>query len=287
MALFALKVGLGAVAAGMLAAAQPAGGAQVKPQRVMSLNACTDQLVLALLPLQRISSVTYLAQGAAVTPQLRAKAGQARVNHGLAEEVLAQKPDLVIGGPFTAPEARRLIASSGAPLLDVEAADNIEAIRTSTRKVAAALGEAERGEALIRAMDAQLAQLARTAPAPRILTAGWDGSGRAPGRQSLFNEMLTLAGGVNLAAGEGSFESSMDMEQLLAARPKPELLLYTLPDAGAPTLQTLSVRHPALARAFERRLAVPSYQCGTPDAPLQVLALRRAMQNAVRPEAAR
>ncbi len=255
--------------------------APAKPQRVMSLNGCTDQLVLMLLPPERIVSVSYLAEKQAMTPELKRRASHMRVNHGLAEEVLQQKPDLILTSPFSARPAHRLMAKTGAPMVDVMSADSFEDIRRTTRQVAAAVGEVERGEVLIAAMDAKLAELKRTIGARKILAMGWDGSGRVPGKQSLFNDILTAAGGVNLAAGEGSYESSLDLEQLLAANPRPQLLLYAENDATAPTLQTASIQHPVLRRAFTHRLEVPRYGCGTPDAGTQAAALRRAMEQAL------
>ncbi len=249
--------------------------------RVMSMNACTDQLVLLLLPLERIASVTYLAERSAVTPQLAAKARGVRVNHGLAEEMLADRPDLVIAGRFTTPAARRMAQAAGAPLLIVDSADTFDAIRATTRQVAAAAGETERGEALLQRMDATLAALKASAPQRRVTAIAWDGSGRVPGRASLFNEILEAAGGVNLAARPGQFQSSLDLEQLLALTPQPQLLLYGSPDAAQPGLALEAVRHPVLEHAYAgRRLAVPEYACGTPEAANQALALRRQLQSA-------
>ena len=69
------------------------------PQRIMSLNICTDQLLLALAPEKRIASLTFLArekQPLRYWPQ----AARIPVNYGSAEDVLAVRPDLVLTGPF-------------------------------------------------------------------------------------------------------------------------------------------------------------------------------------------
>jgi iron complex transport system substrate-binding protein len=254
------------------------GVAPAKPQRVMSLNACTDQLVLLIAPPERIRSVSYLAARSAATAQLRQLALKTPVNHGLAEEILAQAPDLVIAGPYTSLPAQRLARRSGARVIDIDAADSVEDIRRITRQVAGALGEPARGEALIQRMDAQLAALDRTRPARPMRAIGWNGAGRVPGKHSLFDAILTAAGGVNLGAGGGAFERSLDLEQLLALRPRPDLLLYTAADQTAPTLKTAAVQHPVLRQAYNgRRLAVPDYACGTPQIADQASALRQQM----------
>src|SRR3954464_3322174 len=69
--------------------------AAAPPQRIVSMNLCTDQMALLLAGPQRIVSISFLGADAAESPL----AGMARgiaVNHGLAEEVIAVKPDIVL-----------------------------------------------------------------------------------------------------------------------------------------------------------------------------------------------
>ncbi len=151
-----------------LAAAAPA----TNPARVMSLNLCTDQLLLVLLPRERITSVSFLSlssQNAVFT----AEAAGVPVNYGSLEEVFVQMPDLVIAGTATTPTARGLLSRSRIPLLQVPPAENFDQIRSVTRLVSRAVGEELKGEALIQHMDRTLAELAATTPARRIVVAGW------------------------------------------------------------------------------------------------------------------
>ena len=67
-----------------------------KPRRIVSLNMCTDELVLRLANPEAIASVTWLSQD----PRNANMAEAARripANHGLVEQVLAFRPDLEIG----------------------------------------------------------------------------------------------------------------------------------------------------------------------------------------------
>jgi hypothetical protein len=74
----------------------------------------------------------------------------------------------------------------------------------------------------------------------------------------------------------------MDLEQLLALNPRPDLLLYASADADGPTLQSEAGLHSVIAQAYgRRRIAVPDYLCGTPEAAAQALALRLRMRRAV------
>ena len=207
----------GAALALMSAAAVHAAAA---PQRVMSLNLCTDQLLLDLLPPERITSITYLARSRDKAFHW-AEAERVPINHGLAEEVLAQHPDLVLAGTYTTTAARMLLRKVGVAVLEVPTANNFEQIRQITRQVATALGESEAGEKLLTAMDATLRTLSASRPSQVIRVAGWSGGGSVPGKGTLFDAILTAAGGVNVAASmSGMRGGSFDIEELLAARPR-------------------------------------------------------------------
>lgn len=88
-----------------LAAAQPA------PQRIASMNVCTDQLLLLLVAPARIVSLSALAQNPSYS-NLATLATAFPTNRGQADELLAAQPDLVLtslfSGTFTAQVLQRL-----------------------------------------------------------------------------------------------------------------------------------------------------------------------------------
>jgi hypothetical protein len=85
------------VCAALLAVAAPA---FAKPQRVVSINMCMDELVLRLADRDAIASVTWLSQDPRNANMAEAAKGLP-ANNGLAEEALSFHPDLVLAGPFT------------------------------------------------------------------------------------------------------------------------------------------------------------------------------------------
>jgi iron complex transport system substrate-binding protein len=203
---------------GAAAVAQVVPRPAANPLRVMSLNLCTDQLVLALLPPHRIASVNERARDRG-SSLMAAAARQVAINHGLAEEVLRARPDLVIAGSFTTPATRALLKRLGWPLLEVAPADTVAQVRAATRQVARAVGEVARGEQLLAHMDTQLAELARH-PGPPLRVAAWDGSGFAAGPGSLYDTVLRLAAAINVAADPALARSGApDTELLLAKAP--------------------------------------------------------------------
>ena len=252
----------------------------------MSMNLCTDALVLSLMPPERIASVSYLSR-ASSNSALSGLARRVGVNYGTAEEVLAQKPDLVIAGASSTAATRTLLQRIGAPLIEVPAATDFDQIRVVTRQVGKAVGERGRAEALIARMDATLADLARTRPERRIAVAGWDGSGAVPGEGTMFDAILTAAGGVNVAAGmHGDSAGSFDLEQLLSVHP--DVLAYGDSSADQPSLRTIAAQHPILRRLYAgRRVVYPEllYGCGIPQSAEAAVALRRALLAATAPKA--
>lgn len=131
------------------------------PQRIMSLNICTDQLLLALVPERRIASVTFMAREQQPL-RLWPMAARIPVNYGSAEEVLAARPDLVLTGPFMPALTRQLLERSGARIVEVPLAEDFDQIAAVTRSVARALGAEARGEVLVAHMREDLRAMAST-----------------------------------------------------------------------------------------------------------------------------
>jgi iron complex transport system substrate-binding protein len=248
-----------------------------KPHRIMSLKICTDELLMDLVPPERIASVTYLSREKAAL-KLWPQAARIAVNHNSAEEVLAARPDLILTDDFTAPAMRALLEKSGARIVEVPSAQTFDQIRTATRLVGRAVGEEVRAEQLIAGMDARLRQLAKTRPARPIRVMGWGGGGFVPGRDTLFNVVLDAAGGTNIAGGD-----FYDVESLIAARP--DVLAYGDDYIDTPSLRSDQNAHPLLLSLFgERRVIYPAalLGCGTPRSADAALALRGALMAAMR-----
>jgi iron complex transport system substrate-binding protein len=264
-------------AAGLTLLACSLARATPAPQRVMSLNACTDVLLLRLLPHERIASVTFLTHESR-DASLRALAAGVGSNRGAAEEVLSVSPDLVLAGQYTTPAARMILARLKVPTLTVAPANNFASIRLITLQVAKALGEEARAQVMLGEMDATLDELARTAPARKLLVAAWDGGGSVPARNSLFDAILTAAGAVNVARSPSDAANQFDVEDLLVA--SPDLLLYGDSAADGPSLRDLQTQHPAIRRRYaSRTIAYPEalYSCGEPGSAAAAVRLRTAL----------
>jgi iron complex transport system substrate-binding protein len=244
----------------------------------MSLKLCTDELLMDLVPKERIASISYLSREAAALRQWP-EAASIPVNHNSIEEVLAVHPDVILIDQFQSPAMRALLARSGARLVEVPDAETFEEIRAATRKVADALEARPRAESLIAQMDKVLGALAAMRPTRPIRVAGWGGGGYVPGRHTLFNAILEAAGGSNIAGEQGGY---YDVEALIAARP--DILVFGDDYIGLPSLRRDQDEHPALLKAVgNRRVVYPSAQfgCGLPESAEAAKDFRAALLRAM------
>jgi iron complex transport system substrate-binding protein len=243
----------------------------------MSLNLCTDLLLLQIAPKSRIASVTFLARDGARALFPGLEAGIA-LNHGSAEDIVQVKPDLILDSQLGAPLTRTMARRVGARVVEVKNADSFEDIRQTVRQVGEAVGEPGRASALIRQMDATLAQLAAHPPTRRLRVVAWSGGSAVPGKGSLTDAIITAAGAVNIAAQPGSAETSFGVEELLAARP--DALLFGGATLGKPSLLSDEGQHRVVRRLYAgRRIAYNdiAHTCGLPQSADAARELRQAL----------
>ena len=221
-------------------AAPAAVQAAAPPQRVASLNLCTDELLLMLADPRQIASVTHLAQQEAETPLWR----QARLyprNDGSLLSAARHRPDLVLTMGGGARDRIRIAQRLGIRTVDLPFAQSLEDVVRSIRTVASALGRHEAGEAAV----ARIVQLRRSAPANVRDTIWLGGGGRTVAAGGLEAQWMRLAG----LAQRPMRGDRVSLEQL-ASRP-PAILLRSDYRAGQYSAGQRWLSHP-LARAAGR-----------------------------------
>jgi len=218
-----------------------------KPQRVMSLYLCADQLLLALLPRERIASISYLATDATISYYHKAARGLP-VNYGLAEQAIAARADLILTGPFAHRSQIELLRRLGLNVRSVGYPNSFAAVRQELRDIAALIGTEAAAEKLIADMDARLARVA-PAPARRPLGAIFLGGSATIGKGEFVGEVMARAGFDNLAEKIGIVGvAPLDMEILLAH--EPDLLIVGSSWDGRASIASSRLSHPALRDAF-------------------------------------
>lgn len=142
----------GLALAAALVLAHPTAAADL---RVVSLDSCADQFVLALAPRSEIVSLSKRALNA--DSHERALAAGLPERRGSLETVLAARANVAVRywTPDTGLPAA--LAARGVRVVQIDEANDFPAVRANVRKVAAALDRRAAGEALIATMDATLA----------------------------------------------------------------------------------------------------------------------------------
>jgi iron complex transport system substrate-binding protein len=230
-----------------LAAIAGSAFSQIVSKRVMSLDSCADQYVLALAARETVVGVSPRAD--APDSFLRAKATGLPQRRTTIEAVLGARPDVVVrqwGGDarLTAAIARR-----GVQTVSLGDATDFDGVRANVRQVARALNRQAQGEALLARMDADLA---RAAGAGRgrsafYLTPG----GYTAGPNTMIDAMLRAAGFAN--ASTQPYFSPAPLEQLVLNPPKAVVLgFFDLTRAGADRWGP--GRHAALRKATGGRV---------------------------------
>ena len=234
------------------------------PARIVSLNLCTDSMLLELMPMPHGVSLTHLALDPALSP-LAARAAQVSINHGLAEEVVAFAPDLILSGASTPHTTAALLTRLGYRVEYFPTAHSLAAFMQAFRRL---------GQLLERNADieARLAGMLRSLHATRSPDRGREsallisGNGYVPGPETLADDLIAAVGLRNAAKDYGLPGGGVLSLERLVQHPPQWLLLGTV-GSGAPALASEFLRHPVLRRvvADDRHLiAVPEswWACG-------------------------
>ncbi|MFC7379626.1 ABC transporter substrate-binding protein [Brevundimonas sp. GCM10030266] len=186
--------------------------AEARPLRVMALDQCADQYVLALRPDAELA-LSPRADDPDAWLREAAK-GRARVRPTL-EAAVAFQPDVVVRYWGGEPRLLTRLEARGTATATIADATDFDGIRTNIRAVAQSLDAVDRGEALIARMDARLVQAASGRPAPGAerpsalyLTPG----GFTAGKDTLIDAILNAAGFRN--AADRPFFSPVSVERI-------------------------------------------------------------------------
>ena len=260
-----LAIGAGLMLAdGALAAPLP-----VRPaaNRVVSLNPCLDQILVAVADRSQVAALSHYARD----PQASSIAAVARSypqTFESAEEVMMLRPDLVLASRHSAPATREALTRLGVAYEPFSVPNTVKASLAQITRIAALVGHPDRGAALIGRIDDALAAGARPPGAKPVTVLVFQPRGFAAGEGTLMNEMLTRAGFVNVAPRYGVRQwGDVSLERLIAD--PPQLLLSGETAPGAPTWAERIVTHPALASIAGRlhRAVLPErlLYCGGPS----------------------
>ena len=242
--------------------------AEARPQRVVSINLCADQLLVALAAPDQIAALSPLSRN----PSLSFVADQAKtlpIHRGRAEDLVKVGADLVLLGPYDNRYLKSFITEKGVPTLTLGHWTSLAQGRAEIQKLAQALGQVERGEALIAAIDQALADN-RAIAKPGLKSVMLHRRGYVSGGDSISAEIAASLGlhdaAPELGLPQGGF---VPLEALI--KTKPDFIVVSDPRMKAEDQGTALLQHPALRSLYpaRKRLVLPDRLtiCGGPATP--------------------
>lgn len=259
-----LKIGLAAVMAVF-----PAQG-QTAPRKVVSLNLCSDELVLALADPGQITSLSHLSRNPRENPYWR----QARAypaNDGSLLSVVGQRPALVFSMGGGGRDTERLARRIGARLVMLPYMMTLKDLKDSVRIVGTALGHPDRSERVIQ----RIAALEASAPATAVDAVYLGGKGVSLPATGLGADWMRLAG-LRQRALQGD---RMTLEQLLV-RP-PAILLRSDYRGDQYSSDQSWLSHPLAKRARKSRSIATDgrrWTCMGPSLIPEIVRIREGMK---------
>lgn len=169
-----------------------------KPMRIVSMNISSDEMLVGIVPIERIVSVTNYADDPGVSNVVNeVKAVKNRVTADSIELLLATCPDVVVVSDMFKSEAIKTLYEAGINVYVFKSPKNYAEIKEQITGLAAMAGEPERGREMIAEMDAKLESIKEKVSdigpdeMPRVMFMSPLGAYYAP--DSSFNDMCRLA----------------------------------------------------------------------------------------------
>ena len=191
-----------------------------KPQRIVSLNLCADQLLMELLPPQRLVGVTNMARDPDISFSYR-KAKDYHAHSGRVEEIIALKPDLIVAGQFTSSASNQLLETLGYSVMKIGLPDSMADVFTQIERVGREVNAMTAAKSLVTKLQQQLSTVKLLKPARSSVRAiVYYANGYSAGQRTIVNEILNVAGFTNIAAEEGLIGvAPFSLERLIASKP--------------------------------------------------------------------
>jgi iron complex transport system substrate-binding protein len=241
--------GVRAILAAVLAAAAALGAApaptpKAPPQRIASLNLTADEVLVEIVPIDRLVAVTAAADDVGTSNVVgRVPASVARFRKADLERLVALSPELVVVSEYTDPDFLYLLERSGLRYHRMEGLRGLAGNREAILRLGAAVGAAAGAEKLVARYDAVLADLGqrlRDVARPRVLY--W-ASGMTAGGDTAIGSLIESAGARNVGAEIGVVGiGPVGAERAFVADPD-VVLIGVWPGARASLVQ-----HPLLSR---------------------------------------
>jgi len=190
---------------------------------VASLNLTADELLVEMLPPERLVAVTRWADDPEMSNVAgRVPAAAVRLPRADLERLVSLRPDLVVVSEYTDADFLHLLEKSGLRHHTLSGLETLAGIRAAILDLGRAVGTPDRAQRLVDRLDAVLAELdRRLAGEPRLRVLYW-GNPHTAGAGTAIGALVEAAGAANVArelglrgivplAGERAFSADPDV----------------------------------------------------------------------------
>ncbi|WP_429028155.1 ABC transporter substrate-binding protein [Bradyrhizobium sp. I1.14.4] len=225
--------------------------------RIVSMNVCSDQLVLSLADPDQILGLSRFSRDAWQSWA----AGQAR-NYprlsGEAEDVLLLKPDIVVVSLFDKRATRDLLKANGLHLVEFTVPRTLDEVRDQIRAMGDVVQHPDRALAEIARLDAAIARARALASGHHYRVLPLERRGFVSGDSSLVSSLLAATGLTN-AAGELGFNAGGFASLEAIVKLRPDFILVSEAGDRAEDDGRAFLLHPALERFYppDKRIVLP------------------------------
>lgn len=227
--------------------------------RVVSVNLCTDQLVMLIADPGQIVSLTELSDD----PRSSSLAREAELfakNNARAESIAITTPDIVVAGAYSDPLLIDMLRRIGIEVVQFSLTTTIDEVPEQLRKMGEVLNRSERAEYLAREFETELSkrtEIDDSAP----MGAFFYPNGFTLGEGTLSHSILTAGGARKLSVDLGfSGNGRVSLEQMVLNTPD---FLISSPKYSGFSQSEDVMTHPAL-QAAPVMYSSADWVCGTP-----------------------
>jgi len=227
--------------------------------RVVSVNACTDQLVMMLADPEQVISLSALSDDPRASV-MTDTAERFPKNNGQAESIAVENPDVVVANVYEDPSLIGLLRAVGIEVIQFPVTTALTDIPAEIRRMGNILSQEARASEIATRLEQEIAAIpALGEDAP--LAAFFFPNGYALGAGTLSHDILTAAGVRNLSVQLGfKGNGTLSLEQVILNQP--DLLIGSRPFDGHSLSEDIAT-HPALS-AFPTLNTSVDWVCGTP-----------------------
>ncbi|UPJ49436.1 ABC transporter substrate-binding protein [Bradyrhizobium sp. 200] len=231
--------------------------------RLVSMNVCTDQLLLTLADPEQILGLSKFSRDG--WQSQASDISRYPVLSGGAEDVLLIRPDIVVASAFDKRSTRELLKAKGLRLVELSVPRTLGEARQQIREAGDITGHPDRAAAEIARLDAALARARRAVSERHYRVLPLSRRGWVAGSDSFVGSLLGEIG-LRSAAGDLGFNFGgfASLEAIVNLRP--DFIVVSQAGDRARDDGQAFLLHPALERFYpqERRIVIPERmtECG-------------------------